>query len=277
MQDTLKALFKDEYIEKIAHLPFSVCRVSLPRLLENLSFAPRSVLLFLMPYYVDTPKNFSAYAAAEDYHIYIQELSKRLLPRLEKLFPSYSFALFTDHSPIDERHAAVLAGLGVFGKNGLLLTKEYSSFLFIGEILTDIPAELLGNYRLYPLTSCEDCGACRRACPTGILRGEGQYCLSAVTQKKGELSQEEQELMRRCQTAWGCDICQNVCPYTAKAKACGSIYTPIPFFKENRITEFSSEMLAALDKASFARRAFGWRGRHVAERNAKILERKKDG
>ena len=272
MIEQAMALFKAEHIDRTAHLPFALCRATKEELLLREDITPRTVILFLMPYYVDTPDNFSAYAAAEDYHYFVKELSARLLPALEALFPTYRFLCFTDHSPIDERHAAVLSGLGVFGKNGLLLTKEYSSFQFIGEIVTDLPPEALGEYRVFPFLSCEDCGACKRACPTGILRGEGEDCLSAITQKKGELSAEEKALMRAHRTAWGCDVCQNVCPYTLRAKASGSIYTDIPFFKENRITHFSGEMLSSLDKQAFARRAFGWRGRRVAERNAKILE-----
>lgn len=272
MTNELKKLFLEEHIKKAAHLPLEVCRVSLPKLLEENPFEARSVILFLMPYYVDTPDNFSAYAAAEDYHFYVKQLSARLIPRLTELYHGYQFRLFADHSPIDERHAAVLSGLGVFGKNGLLLTEEYSSFQFIGEIVSDAPPTLFGEYNLFPLSSCENCGACLSACPTGILRGEGCDCLSAITQKKGELSEEEKSLMRRYHTAWGCDVCQNVCPYTLRAKKNGTIYTDIPFFKENRITHFSSEMLASLDKAQFSRRAFGWRGRKTAERNAKIIE-----
>jgi len=268
--ETVKDIFAKEHIDSIALLPFSACRVTLPRLLEELSFVPKSVILFLMPYYVDTPKNFSAYAASEDYHFFVKELKDRLLPCLSDAFPSRSFAIFADHSPIDERHAAVLGGLGIFGKNGLLLTEKYSSFQFIGEVISDLPIE--GEEAvLFPLRSCEDCGACRAACPTGILRGEGTDCLSAITQKKGELSPSERSLMRRYQTAWGCDICQNVCPYTKRAKQNGTLVTPIPFFHRNRVLSFTEEMLKNMDKETFSRRAFGWRGRAVAERNAKIL------
>ena len=274
--ESYRSLFAKEGITKTALLPLSACKITMPALLERSGIEAKTVILFLMPYYVDKPVNFSAYAASEDYHFFVRELSERLLPRMTALYPSYRFTMFADHSPIDERHAAVLGGLGVFGKNGLLLTEEYSSYQFIGEILTDAPAEELGTVTLHPLRSCEGCGACARACPTGILRGEGEECLSAITQKKGELSEEEISLMRRYNTAWGCDICQEVCPYTLRAKASGSIYTDIPFFIRNRITVFSSEMLSSLDKTAFARRAFGWRGRRTAERNARILEEKEN-
>ena len=84
---------------------------------------------------------------------------------------------------------------------------------------------------------CEDCGRCKTACPTGILRGEGKDCLSAITQKKGELTHEEERLILENNTVWGCDACQSCCPYTIRAKARGTVYTPIPYFKEECIIE----------------------------------------
>ena len=273
MKKSLKALFEEEHITHAALLPFSLCRVTHARLYERASLVAQSVIVFLIPYFVDTPDNFSAYAASEDYHLYVKELSARLLPRMEELFPGHRFLCYADHSPIDERHAAVIGGLGVYGRNGLLLSEEYGTYQFIGEILTDAPCEALGKESVFPVRGCEDCGACLRACPTGILRGKGEECLSAITQKKGKLTDEEQMLMRTENTAWGCDACQRVCPYTRRAEACGTIITPIPFFHRARITHFSAEILASLDDEAFARRAFSWRGRAVAERNARVLEK----
>jgi len=273
MNEDIRALFLNEGIACVSHLPFSLCRVTRPYLYEKKGLAPQSVLVFLIPYYAGEPENFSAYATGRDYHLFVRELEGRILPKFKALYPEYEFLMFTDHSPIDERHAAVLSGLGVFGKNGLVLNERYGSYHFIGEILTDAPAELFGAYTLFPLGSCIDCGACRAACPTGTLRGEGEDCLSAVTQKKGELSEEEKALMRKENTAWGCDACQRVCPYNVRAKEVGSIFSPIPFFNEGLIKRFDSAMLSALDEKAFAQRAFSWRGREVAERNAKILEK----
>ncbi len=272
MKQKLTAVFKKEHIEKWAVLPLSECEVTLPRLLEREEgFSPKSVILFLIPYFGGFPKNLSAYAAAEDYHLFVSELYERLSPALTALYPDFRFRMYADHSPIDERLAAVRAGLGVFGKNGLLLTEAFSSFQFIGEILTDAPTELLGGYSLFPIRGCEGCGRCLAACPTGVLRGEGTDCLSAITQRKGELTEAETALMQRHNTAWGCDECQRVCPYTQRALASGSIYTPIPFFRENRMEELTEEALARMDEKTFRRRAFAWRGRKTVERNLRLL------
>ncbi len=271
MRKRIEALFEKEYIFDTAILPLSECRVTLPRLLARKDFTPQSVILFLIPYFHGFPENISAYAAAEDYHLFVKELYERIGSALASLMPTYRFWMFADHSPIDERHAAVRAGLGVFGKNGLLLTEKYSSFQFIGEIITDAPTELLGEVTLSEMKGCLSCGKCLSSCPTGILRGEGEDCLSAITQRKGDLTEENIALMRKENTAWGCDACQRCCPYTERALKEGTIYTPIPFFRENRIEALTPTVLSAMDEETFRRRAFAWRGRKTAERNAAIL------
>ena len=274
LKKALSSLFAEAHIVDTALLPFSECRQTLPRLLEEKEgFAPQSVILFLLPYYTKKPEGFSAYAAPRDYHHFIKALYATLLPQLEASLSPYRFYAFTDHSPIDERHAAVRAGLGVFGQNGLLLTEKYSSYQFIAEIITDAPLALLGEADLAPLASCLACGRCRDACPTGILRGEGEDCLSAITQKKGALSPEEEALLRREGSAWGCDACQEACPYTERAKKNGTIYTTIPYFREECIYSLSTALIETMPKERFRQYAFAWRGRQVLLRNLKLLNK----
>ena len=267
-------LFSAEGIRRVALLPFSACRVTNARLYEREGTPPRSVIVFLIPYFSVAPDNFSAYAAAEDYHFYAEGLYARLLRALKEQYPRGRFLGFADHSPIDERDAAVRAGLGVFGKNRLLLSREYGSYQFIGEILSSLPPEEFGTVTLSPFTECIGCGACLTACPTGVLRGESAECLSAITQKKGELSEDEAKLMRRVNTAWGCDECQRVCPYTREALSRGTARTEIPFFKENLITHLDTETVEGMSDEQFSRRAFAWRGRKTVTRNTRILEKK---
>ena len=263
----------EEGIECFAPLPISACKQTRSYLLDRIDgFSPQSVLIMLVPYYVGETKNISVYASSRDYHLYTQELLSRLALHLRAEFEDYHFYGFSDHSPIDERDAAVKAGLGVLGDNGLLISERYSSFVFLCEIVSDLPPECFGEVKVFSPSYCEGCGACKRACPTGILSGMSEVCLSALTQKKGDLCEEEKEIILRCGSAWGCDICQNACPYTKRAKEKGTIVTPIPFFHEKRIAEISEELLASMDDAEFKERAFSWRGREPLIRNLEILK-----
>ena len=272
--EQIKKAFSAEGIDKIALLPFSECCVTNPHLYEKRGFLPKSVLVFLIPYYTKAPDNFSAYAAAEDYHYYAKALYERMEGALRRLYPEGDFLGFADHSPIDERDAAIKGGLGVFGKNRLLISKEYGTYQFIGEFLSTLPPEAFGEVSVSPFTLCIGCGACQSACPTGVLRGESDACLSAITQKKGELTEEEKALMRNVGTAWGCDECQRVCPYTKEALRLGTALSQIPFFKENLILHLDTKAVEEMPDEAFSRRAFAWRGRKTVLRNTRILEEK---
>lgn len=270
MLRTATCFFESEAIDAFGLLPISACRVARPELLlRGGPFAPRSVLLFLVPYYTGPAENLSLYAVSRDYHIYMRDLTERLTARLTADHPGASFRSFADHSPIDERHAAAAAGLGILGDNGLLIHPRYGSLVFIGEIFSDLPAP--DNTPVYPITTCEHCGACRRACPTGALTGQGD-CLSELTQRKGELAPEAFELMRRHRTVWGCDLCQTACPHTRRAMREGRV-TPIGFFHRERITHLTAAELALMSDETFKTRAFSWRGRRTVERN--LLEYEK--
>ena len=266
-------LFLDEFFEKegiecYSVLAYSDCRESAPRIMQREPFTPKSVIIFLVPYFAGVPKNISRYAASRDYHLYIKDVTERLAKEIKAHFPTAMAKGYGDHSPIDERSAALVAGLGILGDNGLLINEKYGSYVFIADLVTDIDPSQLCAKPPREVRFCEHCGTCKRACPTGILRGEGDDCLSAITQKKGELSDSEAELMREYNTAWGCDICQSICPHNRTP-----LKTPIKFFLTDRVEELDEKTLSAMTDEQFSSRAFAWRGRKTVERNIEILSK----
>ena len=269
MLQAAAAVLLEEGITEYGILPISEVRVTYADLFSrDGDFSPKSVLMYAVPYYTGLGENLSAYAVSRDYHLYMQSLSARLIAAVNAVYPHATLRAFADHSPIDERHAAARAGLGRLGDNGLLITPRYGTFVFVGELFSDIPAPQGGT--VYEIEGCEHCGACRRACPTGALSGCGD-CLSELTQRRGDLAPETVRLMKKHHTVWGCDLCQTACPHTRRAIADG-VVTPVAFFREERIPLLDSARLSAMDKVSFKTRAFAWRGRRVVERNLKAYE-----
>ncbi len=224
------------------------------------------VCIFTIPYYADDGKtNISSYAKSRDYHLFFEDLSRDVISRLRQRYPGFFFAGFADNSPIDERMAAAAAGLGIIGKNGLLITEKYSSYIFLGEIITNYPVEDVVRHEA---AYCEDCGRCRSACP----KEDCGACLSELTQKKGVLTKEEQAIIKKHGSAWGCDLCQECCPHTLRAKEHGTIYTNIDFFKNERIEALTACDIESMSDEEFSARAYAWRKRETVLRNLKILE-----
>lgn len=218
----------------------------------------KSVITYLFPYWLGKDfyknSNISKYAVPEDYHIIVGEYLEEITKKLKEKFPLNQFAFFCDNSPIDEVKAALLCGLGVKGKNGLLINEKYGSFCFIGEIVTDLEWDNYSSEK----GECINCGLCLKKCPGGAL-GQNSLdksrCLSDITQRKGELSEEQIKLIKNNGCVWGCDVCQDVCPMNKDIEI-----TPIKAFLESAVVRFS-------EGDNIEKRAFGWRGRKVIERN----------
>ncbi len=260
-----------------AAIPLTACRLTRPYLLERAGIpVTGTAVLFTVPYLVSedaraAERNLSLYAVGRDYHTYICALESTLLPCLREAYPAYRFTFFADHAPLAEVETAARAGLGVVGDNGLLLTPDHGSFVFIAEICTDMDYDAVTGGTTPPDTTapiphCEGCGACRVACPVAAT---GEMCLSALTQQKGDLSDADAARLRRHDLVWGCDTCQLVCPHN-RAVLSGEADTTIDYFREARITNLTPEALAAMDATAFAARAYAWRGRDVLLRNLRL-------
>lgn len=272
MWEHLKKIFAGYSIDCVSPIKLSDCRIVRPYLLEREGISDGTAILIAVPYYTrfcdDEKRNISAYAVGLDYHGFFKELFDNLLPQLRVAFPECRFAGFADHSPIDEVEAAARAGLGVIGTNHLLITEKYSSYIFLGEVITDAAIPCKSG----EIGSCENCGACLSACPMGEIG----TCLSALTQKKGELTEEEKATILRFGSAWGCDICQEVCPHTIAAKESGSLYSPLPYFQKDPTPHLTSELVRGMSDEAFASRAYAWRRRETILRNLLLFEENGD-
>lgn len=231
---------------------------------QRLPAGAKSILVCLFPYYVgDYPnRNLSRYAIVDDYHTITRKLLNKAVDILRKEFPKHSFESFIDSSPVREVYAGYLAGLGFIGKNGQLITEDYGSYCFIGEIVStlELPAAIPS------VKTCGACSLCINACPNGAIGKKGRIntaeCRSQITQKKGELSAFEQQSIVQGGFAWGCDICTDVCPFNRNPKS-----TPINDFYCNIVPILTLDNYSELYKT----RAYGWRGASVLERNLRLI------
>ncbi len=221
----------------------------------------RSILCALFPYALEErAHNISRYAMPPDYHGIVMDMLEAAVRALSAVFPSHRFVPFADNSPIPEVAAAARCGLGAVGEHGLLIHPMYGSWVFIGEIVTDLPLPVQER----EVESCLRCGACRKACPGGALQENSFFkerCVSHISQKKGGLTEEEAALLQKSGLIWGCDRCQEVCPMNWNARP-----TPLAAFRENAVGMVDEAELGQLEG-----RAYGWRGEAVLRRNLRIF------
>ena len=160
----------------------------------------------------------STYAWGMDYHIIVRKKLEELRTFIEESLPHQKNSrVYVDTGPILEREYAHRAGLGWFGKNSMLIHWKKGSWLFLAEILLDVPLD----YQTTPVWgSCGHCTKCLEACPTKAIVSDrvvdARRCISYLTiELKGAIPQHLRPLMGNL--IFGCDICQEVCPWNHKA------------------------------------------------------------
>ncbi len=164
----------------------------------------------------------SRYAWGDDYHDILWEKLNLLSAEMRAHFPEpFELRAYADTGPIHERTAAKYAGLGWLGKNTLLINQSLGSWLFLGVILTSLPlAPTLGAADAPPPDRCGTCRRCLDACPTVAIVEpyllDASRCISYLTiELRGSIPGELREPIGR--HVFGCDICQDVCPWNRKS------------------------------------------------------------
>ena len=182
----------------------------------------KSVISLTYNYYTDKlqkDENFkiSKYAFGTDYHFVISEKLKNLLFLIREKVGDINGRVFVDSAPILERAWAKKSGLGWIGKNTNLISKNVGSFFFLCEIIVDIELD----YDYSTTDHCGTCTACIDACPTNAIvepyKVDGSRCISYLTI---ELKENMPEYAKDSYDKWifGCDICQDVCPWNKFSK-----------------------------------------------------------
>ncbi|MCR4719908.1 MAG: DUF1730 domain-containing protein [Firmicutes bacterium] len=229
----------------------------------------RTAIVCAFNYYAGEERgNLSRYAQGEDYHLTVMRKMKPIAEELVK--NGFSAKMFADTGFLNERLLAVLSGIAFIGRNRMAISPKFGSYFFVGYIITDCDMEKDNK----TAEKCAECGRCEKACPLGALKNGfcEEKCLSYITQKKGDLSKEEENAIIKANTIWGCDICQEVCPHNKSIPV-----TDIAEFMENRIInlEIDENISNKQFEKLYKNRAFSWRGKGVIIRNQKILQKNK--
>ena len=200
------------------------------------------------------PGGISVYAQGRDYHLVMMERMEALLADMRLSLPfTFEARPYVDTGPILERAYAEAAGLGWIGKNTCLINQQDGSWFFIGEILTslEIPPDAP------PPDRCGTCTACLDACPTGAFLApyqlDARLCISYLTiELRGSIPEPMREPIG--QHVFGCDICQDVCPWNRRAASSTvADFLPLPIFAPLVANETGGllESLARMGPAEF--------------------------
>ncbi len=211
---------------------------------------------------------FSRSSWGTDYHVVLEDKLKKLAAFIAEKVDDFQYKIMVDTGELSDRAVAERAGIGFSGKNCSIITEEYGSFVYLGEMITNIPFQPDKPVEL----SCGDCRICLDACPTGALVQGGQLdakrCLSYLSQTKVNLPEPFKEKLGT--RLYGCDTCQLVCPYNKHV----DFHLHPEFEPEPEVAK--PLLIPMLQKSNREfREMFGhvsgfWRGKNPLQRNAII-------
>ncbi len=217
----------------------------------------RSIISVAVNYYTPTMHSedrskgkISRYAWGDDYHDVVRERLEKLLSFIRSRKPEASGKAYVDTGPVMDKAWAQRAGIGWQGKHTNLITEEYGSWVFLGEILVDVELE----YDNPALDLCGNCTLCIEACPTDAITEpyvvDSNRCISYLTiEHRGSIGEELG--MKFEGWIYGCDICQDVCPWNIRYSKPSDVreFHPRP---ENTAPELSG--IAELSQGGFSAR-----------------------
>ncbi|MBU3159301.1 tRNA epoxyqueuosine(34) reductase QueG [Clostridium frigoris] len=232
----------------------------------------KTIISIAFPYLYDNDINkklyFSNYTRGRDYHLVLIEYMKKICTFIEGMGAKAMY--FVDSNALPERYIASLSGVGFIGKNNMLITQRYGSYVFLGEIITDLVIDPDKSVT----QKCGNCEICLSSCPTSaIVKGKfginnnSNICLSYITQKKDIEDFWFDKLDGRL---FGCDTCQRVCPYNKEVEL--SVIKEFKPYEHMRTPNLKELMNIdnKLFKDNYKITSCGWRGKNIIKRNAII-------
>jgi len=234
----------------------------------------KTIISIAFPYLHDFYENFkykndkfvyfSKYTLGRDYHKVISNYLKKICNFIESLGGKAIY--FVDSNSLPERYIAYLCGIGFYGKNNMIITEKYGSYVFLGEIITDLEIEIDKPLK----QKCGNCDLCLNTCPTkAINKNENcpNICLSYITQKK-EI--EDVWFNKLDGRMFGCDSCQDICPFNKVINFSNlKEFIPYDYMKKINLKEIINIDNKTF-KEKYAITSCGWRGKNIIIRNALI-------
>ena len=190
-----------------------------------------------------------------DYHKRVKSLLYKLVDEIKK-HADLKYKILVDSPTLDERAFAHRAGLGFFGLNGLLISERFGSFFNIGLLITDIAIETTSKEK--PRACPPNCRLCIKSCPNNAIENalNASLCISYLTQKD-KLTDHEEKLLHN--QLYGCDICQNVCPFNKHSQ---KYYVNLDEWLKMDDSDFNNK---------YGHTAMLWRGSEILKRNGNII------
>ena len=249
----------EEWLKKNFHADMKYMERNLEkrRDVKRLLPSAKSVISLGLNYY--TPGKYpddknkgkiSRYAWGKDYHLVIWEKLDKLIEEIQKTDASFKGISYVDTGPVMDKAWAVKSGIGWLGKHTNVINKEFGSWFFIANIITNF----VFNYSIPIEDFCGSCTACIDACPTNAIVDEyildANKCISYLTiENKNEIPGEFKENFDNW--IFGCDICQDVCPWNNKFS---QVTNQADFFPANGNKEINIEEVINLTKEEFDKR-----------------------